>query len=250
IRGIDGYDWLGTPTSELSAASYVLSYTQGKRFTNLLAVGLSLKGILEKLDTESSFGAAVDGGVLLEPSDHIHLAVGFKNLGVSGSFIEENDTLPFTGFAGFGFRINRFMLLAADAYLLNKELRFAGGIETNLFRTLFFRAGWSGLSDIPDSFNFGSGFELKDITLDYAWMPNEELGNTHRIELSYEFGKPSLIEELYRRGRKYFAKAQYDNAFIEFGKVSSLDNNYKHIKSWLEKTQLELRKDPEDSEDP
>ena len=240
VTGIDGYDWHGTPTSELKAASYAVSYSQARRFSNTVAAGLSIKGLFEILDEHDAWAACIDAGVIFEPADNFWISAGVKNAGASGSFIRENEPLPFTVFTGLGLTLNRYLLISADLLRLDGQLRYGGGVEAGLWGLLFFRGGWNNFSDISDSFHLGAGWRFKDITIDYAYAPFGDLGTVHRVDLTYEFGSPPLIENLYRMAKRLYSAGNYREAFIEFGKVHSLDPRYKQIRSWLEKTRQKI----------
>jgi len=241
VRGIDGYDWYGTPTSELKAASYALSYTQARRFTNLFAAGLNFKALYEVLENENAFAAAADAGVIFEPVSSLWLSLGVRNLGAAGSFIDENERLPFSAFCGVGLRVNRYLLLSSDIYYTDSQFKYGAGLEAGLWDLIFVRGGWNNWADLDDGFHLGAGWRYKDIMLDYSYSPYADMGIAHRVDISFEFGELPMIERLYRGAKSLYSNEKYRKALIEFNKVFALDPHYKQIRSWLEKTDEKIR---------
>ncbi len=236
VEQIEGYDWYGEPSGTLSARDYYISYTQAQRITRYLSGGLTLKGIFEQLHEDSVFAVGLDGGVIVEPVEGLWLSGGVKNAGVSGRLVEEVPSMPVSFFTGLGLRLNKFTLIAADVIYINDQLRYGGGVEFDLWQSLYFRGGWNSRSDIDETFRFGGGVRWGDLELDYALAPFGELGISHRVDLNFKFGEPVLIEQMYRKGKKFFKDEQYRKAWLEFNKVYSLDSNYKRIRNWMERT--------------
>jgi hypothetical protein len=92
--------------------------------------------------------------------------------------------------------LNGNLLLAADATMpVNGEFDAAFGTEYMPLEILALRAGWSlsakNTADnagggFIDAMGFGMGTSYNRFTLDYAWKPFADLGNTHRITLGME----------------------------------------------------------------
>jgi len=236
VSGIEGYDWHAQPTGELKASDYSISYSQAKRFIDTVTGGLTLKAVVEKLHEESAFGVGIDAGLIVNAVEGFWFSLGVRNAGVSGKFIQQKEAFPLTAFGGAGLRINKFILFSMDINMIDGEVRYGAGVEFDLWDLLFLRAGFDTYSDAEDNFRMGAGWNWKDISIDYAYAPYGVLGNTHRLDLNIKFGKPRLIERIYRQAKEYYGNKEYEKAWVEFNKVYVLDKNYKKIKIWLEKT--------------
>ncbi|MDA3792424.1 MAG: PorV/PorQ family protein [Elusimicrobia bacterium] len=252
INDIEGYDWYDTQSGNLTSKDYCLSYSQAKKFNKYIAGGISLKAIFEQLEDESNYGAALDAGFILNPFSDFWLSGGVKNAGTGGAFIEEKALLPISFFGGLGMRINKFMLLSGDVNYMDEEIFYGSGVELDLRDILFLRAGYSNFAETLSEFKLGAGWIYKDILLDYALAPYGKMGSTHRVDLTFKFGEPVLIEKLYRNAKKLYSQNKYQQALIEFNKVKSLDRNYKKIRIWLERMKKEsfLEKSLEKSQAP
>ncbi|MGM0568731.1 MAG: PorV/PorQ family protein [Elusimicrobiota bacterium] len=238
---IEGYDWDGINTGGLSAGSYSLSYTQAKKFNPVLAGGLSLKLIYEQMEEENAFASAVDGGLLAEVYPGLSLGAGCKNLGVSGNFIDESPSLPTSFFFGAALKLNYFTFLAGDISYVDGELKFGSGVELSLWDTFYFRGGWDGFADADETFRMGAGWNIRGTSVNYAYAPYGKLGDTHRLDLSFKFGRPPLVERIYRRARAFYSDENFEDAWVEFHKVKALNSNYKRVSYWLEKVEEEIR---------
>lgn len=94
----DGYDEAGNPTNSFSGNEVALSLGHARNiaFTNF-HVGVNLKLISSKLEQYSSFGAAVDIGVMYVYEDwDLHITGVARNLGTQITpYHEEYEPLPF-----------------------------------------------------------------------------------------------------------------------------------------------------------
>ncbi len=238
---IEGYDWEGISRGNVEAGSYSLSYSQARRFSPALSGGLSLKLIYEQLEDESAFAAAFDGGTIIEVYPGVKLGGGWKNLGMSGNFIDEAPSLPLSFFAGMGLRLNHFILLAGDLNFIDGEFKIASGVELDLWNTFFFRGGWDSFTGLDEAFRAGAGWKFSGTSINYAYAPYDRLGNTHRMDVSFKFGRPPMIERIYRRGRSLYRDEDYREAWVEFNKVKTLNPRYKRAAYWLERTEEIIR---------
>ncbi len=231
---IEGYNWYGDPTGNLTSKDYSVTYSQAKNFTYYLAGGLSIKALFEQLADESNYAAAIDAGFILNPFTGFWLSGDAKNAGAGGTFIKEKAVMPISFFGGMGLQLNKYMLLFGDINYMDGEIFSGAGIEANLWDLLFLRAGYSSFAGTISQFKLGVGWIYKDISIDYVMAGYGKLGSTHRVDLTLKFGEPILIEKIYRSARKLYSRERYKEALIEFNKVKSLDKNYKRIETWLE----------------
>ncbi len=159
--------------------------------------GSSLKLIRTDLVYESAWTFAIDLGLVSMPSlsKNTQYSLYFRNLGPGMKIGGQTDPLPFEAGGGLKTRWN-----FADVYIDCKFPSYdspyiTGGAELPLPISesvgLFLRSGlnlrnkselgWAGV------FSGGLGFYSSSINFDYAYIPYGDLGDTHRISVSWLF---------------------------------------------------------------
>jgi len=152
------------------------------------------KGVAEK----SAYGVGFDVGLARELGRHA--AVGFSVRDLTGSALAwttgRTEIIPPSILAGGSWGMGLPSLRAdlrvmadllgrfesrgeaevIDAGVLSIEPRM--GIEYLISKVLAFRGGLLG-----DKITAGAGLFVSSVTLDYAFQPHEELGNTHRVSI-------------------------------------------------------------------
>jgi len=150
--------------------------------------GLGLKGWKESRDGDSSSGWAADLGLQFPLFlDGLNLGLVYRNLGPSVDGFQ----LPKSIAAGGSYHIGSFGLFSELDFASYRDTLIRGGVEYNLKRA-WFRAGYQSLEiegdDGIDQISLGGGLRVKGWKLDYAWLPNSELGDQHRFALTIGFG--------------------------------------------------------------
>jgi len=177
-----------TRMGTFSFSDECLTVSYAKVLYEKLSWGVTIKGIRERIDTDSAFGAAVDFGVLR--SDRLSYGLAAQNLGTPIKFDDEGFLPPMSLRLGASYKIfDGKLLVASDA-----DLEYAGrpsvnaGIEFDPFGVIIFRGGyryfaggyrldrWHGVSG-------GIGIRFRGYQVDYAFVPYGFLGDTHRISL-------------------------------------------------------------------
>ncbi|OGR96915.1 MAG: hypothetical protein A2902_00775 [Elusimicrobia bacterium RIFCSPLOWO2_01_FULL_64_13] len=161
-----------------------------------IPVGLDLKIISSKIE-ETATTVAVDFGAQYDKLLGERLALGFaaQNIGGKLKFETESDKLPILIRLGSAYKVKENWLGALDvvfpednsAYLaLGTEYKH----ELQNDMSLSGRLGYNSRARRVDGFNgvtvgFGFGFQMG--TVDYAWMPLGDLGQTHRFSVGVKF---------------------------------------------------------------
>ncbi|GEM_PF-3005006 len=150
-----------------------------------------------------------------------------------------NESLPFQIRAGLGFRIYNLVNLGFEGLkYIDTPFRFNIGLEGWIKDLVAIRAGTKLGSDQLSHFNLGFGVKYKikktKLAMDYALVPFEHLGMTHRFTLKADVGKmtitiPDKTDIMYYRGVDYFIQSDYENAIEMWEKV--LKKNPGHLKS-------------------
>jgi hypothetical protein len=191
----------GTEQPELTGdtfgpSDFACTLSFAKTFSKISS-GISVKIIRSKIDEESASTFALDIGGIYDIRQDLSLGLAIKNIGSKLRFITKSYPLPLEIKSGLAYRLlDNKLVICLD---LNKP--FDNDIYVNLgaeYRQRFGRLlslaprvgyktnqkGMDGLSGLTS----GLGFRWKDITVDYGWVPFGDLGNTHRISLTYFWG--------------------------------------------------------------
>jgi len=200
-----GASFNGTWTDNLTAYSdsgdsigyfgyygYAAALSGGYRLNDTWGVGGSVKLIQEAIDVWSVSGVAFDLGLQArELLPRLDAGVSMLHLGPSLKYVQESFALPLTVQGGLTYHLG-LPALGAEA-LLVAELRKIRkedaslhiGIEYRLQQAVQLRAGYRTGLDTEDV-SLGLGFRRGRLQADYAYVPfGEELGNQHRIGLTY-----------------------------------------------------------------
>lgn len=180
------------------AASYAWTLRSGT------GLGVSLKFIQQSIDDEHGATAALDLGAVRRiklGGEDYSAGVSLRNLGPGIKLVSRRYALPLSLRAGLARRLPGSGALAAldvelpvDNYpsaMLGAEYPVAGGLTLRggyRYRLHGNELGaWSG-------FAAGAGFRLERVSLDYAYSPAGELGDSHRFSVDFRFGGVSPAE--------------------------------------------------------
>ena len=153
-------------------------------------LGVALKFVHLAIDNNSAFGFGIDMGANYMLDKDWCLGVAVKNIGTSGKMINTADDLPTEIRVGSSreFVVKEQNIKCSIDIIepLDNKLHLLLGIESKLIYDISARAGYRVNYD-TDWFTVGFGYNYKNIRLDYAYVPFNVLGNTHRISLRYFF---------------------------------------------------------------
>jgi tetratricopeptide (TPR) repeat protein len=239
-----------------------VSVAWGHAWDKTLSLGLTLKGIYQVIDVYSAWSAAADLGIVIRnPVPDVNLALTLRNLGKPVQFIDQAYLLPMSGDLGASWHLlGRDLLLTADIVKpLEQELLFKAGVEYTFEGMLSLRAGYrynqnGNTLGWQSGLTAGAGLVIADYTLDYSFSPYAELGNVHRIALTFPFGKnihaeeqivarlekqirekqESIVKGYWQTGEGYFQKNDWVNALVYYGKVQALNPGYPGLKNRLD----------------
>jgi len=185
--------WLTTENFTANSNAVLLNFSRKEKY---FLWGLNLKFVQEKIYNYSASAYAVDLGALYYWQKFgLDLGLSVRNVGTQMKFIEESDPLPLE------------VRLGASHYLLKKKLMIGFdisqpidnktglhlGLQYQLVNFLLLRLGYKykfGGNDIEGTgLSAGIGVNWKMLSFDYAFVPFGTLGDTHRISMSFRFGK-------------------------------------------------------------
>jgi hypothetical protein len=177
------------PVGTFDAEDLVLTLGYAKSFGAKLDLGISVKGLYQKIYTYETSGLGFDIGGVYVLNDKLQFGTAILNLGPKMKFKEEKFSLPLVYRLGAAYKtserqLNGDILLGLDLIKpRDSDLKLHSGIEYNYDKILSLRIGYqSGYDD--KSFSFGMGLGYERYGIDYAFVPfSSDLGNTHRISL-------------------------------------------------------------------
>lgn len=182
-----------SPDSTFANHNYALDLAYGRSvLPGVLSVGANLKYIREDLDAFKGSAMAVDFGALYHtPVELLTAGLTVQNLGTKIG----PDPLPLTVKGGVAYRMFRSrLILASDVDWRAVDERVYGdlGAEFWIDKALALRSGYQlghGEDKAGSLVGFAAGFGVKisSLSLDYAFVPFGDLGNTHRFTFGWSF---------------------------------------------------------------
>lgn len=181
------------PDSTFSNQNFALSLSYGKpEVAPGLSLGGNLKYIRVSLDSFSGNAVALDfGGLYKTPVDNLTAGLSVQNMGTKIG----PDPLPLTFKGGAAYKLfSRKLALAADVDWLAVDQRayLDLGAEYWVQKILAVRAGYQlgrGRDQLGSLVGLGVGMGVKHerFSVDYAFVPFGNLGDTHRMTFGMRF---------------------------------------------------------------
>lgn len=182
------YDQQDGTISPYSMAG-ILSYS--RTITPNFHVGLSGKYILEKIADVEATGFGFDAGAqyLLNT---FTLGLVANNIGPKMKYETESFSMPSSIGLGISYANQSLpvTLVVGAKVPFSGEAAIATGIEYRPANFLALRSGLEGLNgpNAAHASNFGLGFDLGAVNIDYAFNPGGDLGQTHFFSFTFSFG--------------------------------------------------------------
>ncbi len=206
-----------------TAADFAFSGAYGYQFSKKMKLGATVKLFSESIDSQASFGAALDLGFLYElPWQAIMLGVMVQNLGPATQVDVESFRLPLNFKIGLSYHPMKNLLVTMDYnQLLEQEAKIGFGAEYVYEHLLALRAGYQYQGKIDQSelySNYGTpglagltagiGIKVMEFSLDYAYVPYGFLGTTHRLTLTYALSQPPVKKSVQAQPAPAFTRKQ------------------------------------------
>ena len=168
-----------------------LSYARKSVVWETLDLGGNVKMVHQSLDTINETAYAADIGATVLVTEKITTGLTVQNLGTKLG----PDSLPVLVKAGGDWRLfsdKLTLALDGNAWVTDKRYTGNAGTEFWLANPLALRAGYrfgQGPEHLGGSVGLavGVGFRLSSLTLDYAFLPAGDLGDTHRLSFGARF---------------------------------------------------------------
>ncbi|HEX9916950.1 MAG TPA: PorV/PorQ family protein [candidate division Zixibacteria bacterium] len=194
---LQGRDVEGEPTSDFRASDMAITLGYGNRIAKDIFIGGSIKYINEKIEDEMASTFAFDLGFLHRTQfKNLFLGGSFQNWGGTLKFAEEPDKLPSNAKLGLCYTVSlaRNPLNLAVDFVIPSDAKTGLhlGAEYIYNHMIMGRLGYRTETDLGflSGISFGVGFlyaRTESYRIDYAFVPQGVLGNTHTISLTVTF---------------------------------------------------------------
>lgn len=271
MTSFQGYDARSTKTDLVSSSDLALGAAYGRglfkdRFErSLLDLGVNLKFIHERLDTAKADAFAADAGAILHLRPRpgrgdkaldrgFRVGLAAKNLGPGLKFDRDRSELPTSYQLGLAWRAyprGDSLTLSLDQSVGRDEKYHAAfGVEYTAFRMLALRLGYRTGQDIGLGFRGGVGFRLKGVELNYAFAGFGDLGQFHRVGLSFRIGGPvevtppeeRVLKGILDKGNRLMREGRYYEAVLEYDTALELDPGNKIVLDMMRQANERLKR--------
>jgi hypothetical protein len=185
----------GDPVGEFQPLDLFFSLSYARQVGEEARMGITFKGLHERIYIETLGAWALDIGIQLEPREVKGLLLSgvVQNFGPNTKLVENDIRLPRTVRFGGRYQIpadilDGNLLIAADGVkAILTDLRYNSGLEYSHSSGVQLRFGYKFNYDI-ETFSAGAGFKVDKARVDYAFVPLlEDFGSTHRVSLGLNF---------------------------------------------------------------
>jgi tetratricopeptide (TPR) repeat protein len=256
------------PQSSFGGYNFCFNAGYAKALSSALSSGLNTKIIYERMDEYTATAFAVDAGTSYQTGlKGLRLGAALQNVGTKAKFKYEPYSLPASFKAGFCIPVKEDALSVAaelaKPFSEPAEFRFGGELKLGSAMRLRagYRTGYSSLGGIA-GLVAGIGFDMNYVNIDYAVDPYGTLGVSHKISLSYSFGKSErlkqekeklIADEFSKRARvtaesfhnsalSYYSAGQLNEAIQAWDMALVWDPTYVEAQTMLQKAREEQKK--------
>lgn len=178
---------------EIDAGDRTAAVSWGRRHTDNLALGVTLKGVQETLDDQTAATVAADVGGIYRFNRRWRAAAVLQNAGTSGKFLSQKVPPPTRLRVGGHWTPEKYMQWAGELlFNLDAATELLLGGEFNWNQTGFARLGYRYSFRNADlgaaaGLSLGAGLNLGPFRADYAFLPFGDLGDSHRFSVAWKF---------------------------------------------------------------
>ena len=185
----------GEPIGLFHPVDLLFSFSYARPIEEEASMGVTFKGIHERIYIHSLWTWALDFGLQLKPKEVKGLLLSgvLQNFGPNTTLVEEEMRVPRTVRFGGKFLLPSKVMdgnvtIAADGVkAILTDFRFNSGVEFDHRSGVQLRYGYKFNYD-GETYSAGAGFKVKRVRIDYAFLPMRyDLGNTHRVSLGLRF---------------------------------------------------------------
>lgn len=186
---ISGYDVDMNATDDYTAADLALSVGYGRWLGEHWQIGASGSLLQQTIEDESATGLALDLGLraVIPTLPGLSAGLAVRNLGPPITFIDRSDPLPRTFAAGLMWSSATLTLAGEWSKARGADPAIRCGAEWCLLEALALRAGYLVRAEMSNALTAGAGVNWGRFRFDYAYVPFEEIADTHHVGISVQF---------------------------------------------------------------
>ncbi|MFC1571293.1 PorV/PorQ family protein [Candidatus Margulisiibacteriota bacterium] len=171
----------GGTGSNFSSSGMEYSVSYGRLLSPTLSIGVTLKNVQQSIGSTGTSSLAGNLGVLWDSPWNVKLGGVLKDVGGS---------LPSETCLGVSSRFldNKLIVGGELALPADNASTIHLGVEYNFSPLLTLRSGYNTRSEekAGGKWSLGLGLNWRTFHVDYAYVPYEELGTTHRLGLKFD----------------------------------------------------------------
>ena len=257
LGDVDGFDEFGNPTGNVPVQDRMAVLGWGKSWESISQIKLSFGGAIKVL--EEQLGDTKGRAILMDVGVHGDITKGFlrnmqaglalQNMSSGMVFVKEKTPLPKLLKVAFAVPLFSNIVTLTSDY--TKELSGKGsvnmGMEYGAWEILALRMGYKADGSFGKGLVYGLGIKRGAWRVDYAMVPFNELGTTHRMSVGYRFGKAlkkqkveKLLDEAYDMALVNFAQGSYISSYQRASKVVQMAPWHTPAKALLKRMDTEL----------
>jgi len=232
-------DSMGKINGSFSPADYAFNYSLSFDIKEM-SYGFNFKIIQSDLVYKKGYSLAIDAGLISHSNkkDMKDYSLVIRNLGIPMKLGDKVYPLPFEIVGGLKYPYSEnFNILLEAKFPSDDNPYISGGTEfiipfdkTNLFLRAGYNSRNSSSLGFRGSFTAGLGLSFTKLSIDYAYLPYGDIGDTHRMTFSYLFGKNNIRNEeddIIKKSQTQFLK---DKKFVVIGfSTENITENYANI---------------------
>lgn len=259
---IQGYSAQGLATGKLSANDICVNgmwqkewkFKFGSRLVEGVSTGVGIKMLRRSMAGLSANGYAMDLGVAYPIRSgflkRTKLALSVQNMGPGVKFEKEASPLPQTTRFGMSrsFWGDALNIMVDVVNQKGSGLYANAGLEYRMLKFIALRVGYKGVNSLEKNLTYGMGIENKTFSVDYGFVPLGEVGMTHRISLSFRFGKTEkkpeandMVKQKVREAETLYGQGLLVDAYIVTGQVQRVAPWYEENNILLEKIKKDFK---------
>ncbi|MCL1972363.1 MAG: hypothetical protein FWG57_05165 [Endomicrobia bacterium] len=188
-------DYVANGTFGASDAFFGASY--GRRITNAIYAGAGVKYVRQKIDDSDISGTVLSAAAMYMSDETWYMSAGADNIGSAVDGYQMPSSF-YISIADSPQELNSMFMYGVELRaFFDETVWLKGACEFNYEKKLFARLGYScplinNNSSLSESWygrnlSAGFGIEYGFFSIDYAWLPFGDLGNTNMVSLQITF---------------------------------------------------------------
>ncbi len=258
-----------TDLGKFSSTQMQMLLSYGRRFDHGISAGANLKLANQSIDNYSDYGFGLDLAGRYDLTDHLRAGLVLQDIvGARMKLMNERERTPFLikGGLAYLYQLSDKPFSGAVTFDVEKpeyrSVKIRAGLELAHTSGLAVRGGYD-----RDNFTVGLGIHYQQLTFDYAYKFMDNLMDSHRFSLSFNFGPTrqeieARREMELRRGRQqylqenrvdalrremdeakeYFREGRLDSALAAYYRAEAYadPDTEERIKNWVDEIKSRL----------